>query len=94
MKPSELQKILQSENKLTLAEIKEIIYQLQQDCFWEIYELGKKEFSVDCAKDSIHDCLDVIKTQQKIQFYQGETNAFYICLDLLNKIGENECQKN
>ena len=36
MKPSELQKILQSENKLTLAEIKEIIHQLQQDCFWEI----------------------------------------------------------
>lgn len=62
MRSDELQKILQSDDCLTLDEIKNIIYELKNDCVMfkeDRYEAG---------------------------FYNGEMNAFYICLDLLDKM--------
>lgn len=62
MTTDELQEILQSREKLSLDRVKEIIYQLKNDC-------------VQYHEDSY-----------KAGFYNGESNAFYICLDLLEKV--------
>ena len=62
MTTEKLQQILQSDKALTLNEVKEIIYELKNDCVVfkeDRYEAG---------------------------FYNGEQNAFYICLDLLDKL--------
>lgn len=62
MTTEKLQQILQSDKELTLSEVKEIIYELKNDCVMfkeDRYEAG---------------------------FYNGEQNAFYICLDLLEKV--------
>lgn len=64
MTTEKLQQILQSDKALTLNEVKEIIYELKNDCVVfreDRYEAG---------------------------FYNGELNAFYICLDLLEKVNE------
>ena len=66
MSTKELQTILQSNNSLTLSEIKEIIYQLKNDC------------------------IRVTKSDYETGFYDGEVNAFYICLDLLDKMEETK----
>lgn len=75
MIPAELQKILQSNEKLSVKQVKEIIWQLQQDCFQKKYEL-------------IQDDLTPKEYIAEQRFYDGETNAFYICLDLMEKVGE------
>lgn len=75
MTPAELQKMLQSEDKLTVKQVKEIIWQLKNDCLEQQNKLFDKE-------------MDKIKFNRDYRFYDGETNAFYICLDLLEKVGE------
>ena len=62
MTTEELQKILQSDEQLSLNEVKQIIYELKNDCV---------QYNED---------------QFKAGFYNGELNAFYICLDLLEKV--------
>lgn len=89
MNADELRKILESDNQLTIKEVKNIIYELQHDCFWKICELTGKEFTFK-GTDSINDCISATRPLIERQFYQGETNAFYICLDLLNKVGDEK----
>ena len=89
MTANELRKILESDNKLTIKEVKNIIHELQQDCFWKICELTGQEFTFK-ETDSVNDCIDATKPLMERQFYQGETNAFYLCLDLLDKVGESD----
>lgn len=62
MTTEELQKILQSDEQLSLNEVKQIIYELKNDCV---------QYNED---------------QFKAGFYNGELNAFYLCLDLLEKV--------
>lgn len=92
MNAEELREILESDDKLTIKEVQEIIHKLNQDCSWRICEVARREFStsdsIDYANDYINDCLDTIRAENERQFYQGEVNAFYICLDLLNKVGD------
>lgn len=95
MDANELQEILQSDKKLTLKEVKEIIYKIKQDCLLQICEIAKKENSIVTEKvsgDSIMESINFyqryIQAKSERQFYQGQSNAFYLCLDLLNKIGE------
>lgn len=77
MTPAELQKILRSDEKLTVKQVKEIIWELKQDCFDKTYEMyGKGKLIGELIVDQ--------------KYYQGETNAFYICLDLLEKVEEYE----
>ena len=64
MTNEKLQEILQSNEPLKLDDVKEIIYELKNDC------LGRS-YSEDLWKSG---------------FYNGEGNAFYICLDLLDKV--------
>ena len=92
MTPAELQKILQSDDKLTVKQVKEIIWQLKNDCFNEINNLrGEKQ---ECEKLNFEDCgVDSINRAFRLyleeKFYNGEANAFYICLDLLEKVEDN-----
>ena len=62
MTTEKLQQILQSDKSFTLSEVKEIIYELKNDCV--VFKEDKYEAG----------------------FYNGELNAFYICLDLLEKV--------
>lgn len=73
MTTAELHEILDDENrKLTVDELKEIVYQLKQDCINEQY--------IYIAKND----------GEKAEYYAGEVNAFYICLDLLEHLkGDN-----
>ena len=64
MTSGKLQDILQNKEELTIDEIKQIIYELKNDC------VGAAE----------------ITNRYECGFYNGEINAFYICLDLLDKL--------
>ena len=89
MTPAELQKILQGDEKLTVKQVKEIIWQLKEDCYKEIYKLKEEQKAIkieECGMDGKTDFSFVSYFREK--FYNGETNAFYICLDLLEKVGE------
>ena len=69
MTTAELHEILDDENrKLTVDELKEVVYQLKQDCINEQYEHTMS------------------KNFEKAEYYAGEVNAFYICLDLLEHL--------
>ena len=68
MTANELQDILASNKERTLSEIREILYQLKNDC--------------------IRGACD--ENPYKRGYYQGEVNAFYICLDLLEKLEDND----
>ena len=57
-----LQEILQSDESLKLDDVKEIIYELKNDC---------------CRFE---------ENEYRAGWYNGEMNAFYICLDLLDKV--------
>ena len=71
MTTAELHEILDDENrKLTADELKEVICQLKQDCWDEYYKENAKENA----------------NNFKMANYQGEINAFYICLDLLEHL--------
>ena len=80
MTPAELQKILQSDEKLSVEQVKEIIWQLKNDCLEQQNKLFDK-------------VLEKNKFNRDYGFYDGETNAFYICLDLLAKVGDDNGQK-
>ena len=63
MTANELNDIIQSKEIYSLSEIKEILWQLKNDCVAE------------SAED-----------RDKATYYCGEVNAFYICLDLLDRV--------
>ena len=62
MTTEKLWEIFSSDEQLSLDDVKEIIYELKNDCC----QFHKDEFQAG--------------------FYSGEMNAFYICLDLLDKV--------
>lgn len=62
MTAEKLQEILSSDEQLSLDDVKEIIYELKNDCC----QFNEEPY--------------------KAGFYNGEMNAFYICLDLLDKV--------
>lgn len=71
MTTADLHKILDDEkHKLSLDELKKVIYELKQDCFTEF---GKALETKSQNRQEI----------RKIGFYDGEQNAFQIVLDLL-----------
>lgn len=66
---TDLHKILDDENrKLSLDELKQVIYELKQDCF----------------NEQIREVIN----GRNYYYYGGEQNAFQICLDLLEHLGE------
>lgn len=77
---TDLHKILDDENhKLSLDELKQVIYELKQDCFGETNKL---------RNDRINDTVEKDDFIYKNGFYNGEQNAFQIALDLLEHLGE------
>lgn len=82
MTVEQLHDILDDENrKLTVDELKQIVYRLKLDAAGEF----NKEF--DAAQESLT-LYTTHKHEKLMQFYSGETNAFQICLDLLEHIGD------
>lgn len=67
MTAKDLQSILRSPKKLTIEKVRDILWELREDCFNETLK-------------------DLKKGQE--DFYHGEINAFYICLNLLEKVEE------
>lgn len=64
----ELHEILDDESrKLSRQQLLQVIYELRQDCFDEIYN-----------NENL--------TNLQERFYLGESNAFQICLDLLEHL--------
>lgn len=82
MTKKELHEILDDESrKLTVDELKEVIFHLKNDC---IDALSKYFGGEVKAKEEAPEC----------HYYRGEINAFYICLDLLEHINyENKEQQ-
>ena len=74
MTTAELHEILDDENrKLTVDELKEVVYQLKCDAF---NEATKRICNLE---------------GYSYRFYNGEVNAFQICLDLLEHLkGDHE----
>ena len=93
MTTEKLQAILKGPKKLTLNEIKEILYNLQNDCFDQVYKLHDFPNIVREEKDGVTSFKAVMKRVGEEQFYMGEANAFYICLDLLDKLEVNHGRK-
>ena len=75
MTTSELHEILDDENrKLTADELKEVVYQLKEDCWGEYYKESDKANANN---------INLIT-------YSAEANAFQFCLDLLEHLkGDN-----
>lgn len=74
---TDLHKILDDENcKLSLDELKQVIYEMKQDAF---NEFGKSLERKSLNRQDI----------RNIGFYDGEQNAFQIVLDLLEHLKEN-----
>ena len=91
MTPAELQKILQSDEKLTVKQVKEIIWRLKEDCYKEIYKLKEEQKAINIEECGMDGKMDFSFTSYfSEKFYNGETNAFYICLDLLSKIDDTK----
>lgn len=92
MTPAELQKILQSDEKLTVKQVEEIIWQLKNDCFEEVSKWTKEKKEreiIDVDKWNAEEYLNfAVSPYLEEKFYYGEINAFYICLDLLEKVEE------
>jgi hypothetical protein len=65
MTANELNDIIQSKEIYSLNEIKEILWQVKNDCVAECAEYAEKKESM---------------------YYTGEITAFYICLDLLDRL--------
>lgn len=79
MTTADLHKILDDENrKLSLDELKQVIYELKQDCVDKYCE------AFDTGDFSSHEIA------RKMNFYNGEQNAFQVCLDLLEHSQDQE----
>lgn len=71
MATAELQKILDDENnKITMKELSQIVYDLKRDTWGEYYKENDKKYA----------------NNYKLAFYDGETNAFQIVIDLLDHL--------
>ena len=71
MNTAELHEILDNKNKkITPKKLCQILYELKQDTWGEYYKENDK-------KDA---------NNYKLAFYDGETNAFQIVLDLLSRL--------
>lgn len=79
---SELHEILDNEQrKLSPAELRQVIYELKQDCFEQTNKLLIETANGEIEReDYLH----------KNGFYNGEQNAFQIVLDLLEHLKGEE----
>lgn len=84
MTTAELHEILDNPNKhLTPVEMKEVIYKLKLDAFHEAEKYHEAKVIAELNHDmSQHQALALFN------YYVGESNAFQICLDLLEHLVE------
>ena len=74
----QLHEILDDEKrKVSKEELAQIIYELKQDCLNEVYCIDQGYYSPNTANAYEH-------------FYMGKSNAFQICLDLIEHLGETK----
>ena len=79
MTKSELFAILDNEDKkYTLSELQNIIYELETDCVQMGYEVNRKPFK------------DLHSEYYNKGYYNGEQNAFRLCLRLLEHLKGTE----
>lgn len=77
----QLHEILDNEDrKLSVKELKQVIYELKQDCFDKVVQLSHK-FSNVVLTEEMRKSFTIDSS-----FYNGEINAFEIALDLLEHL--------
>ncbi len=78
----EIYEILDNEDRtISLSELKQALYELKNDCTRE----GQKH--LDAALDADKTDLDTIRKEfENYKYYMGESNAFQICLDLIQHL--------
>lgn len=82
MTDTELHEILDNEQrKLSPAELRQVIYELKQDCLKEMAKLLEEYNNWGCEREDY---------LPKNGFYNGEQNAFQIVLDLLEHLKGKE----
>lgn len=62
---------------------------------------GNEKLSIKQVKEAIKYLHDMAEENYKVEtlaslkkYHSGQVNAFYICLDLLEKVGEDEIKSN
>ena len=95
MKPIELQAILRNPKKLSLKKIKHIIYELKKDCYDEIYKLQNENPPnlIKIEQDGMTSIRATLQNVGREEFLTGAADAFYICLDLLDKLEVDDGKK-
>lgn len=91
MTPAELQKILQSDEKLTVKQVKEIMRELMKETIGKGLDLQKNR----CRQmsNNINDLTIQIQPLFEEKFCEGQIRSLCICLDLLEKVEEEDEEK-
>lgn len=84
MTPAELQKILQSDEKLTVKQVKEIMRELMKETISKGLDLQK--YRCTQMSNNINDLAIQIQPLFEEKFYEGQIRSLGICLDLLEKV--------
>ena len=84
----ELQKILQSEDKLTVKQVKEIMRALMKETIGKGLDLQK--YKCIQMSNNINELAIQIQPLFEEKFCEGQIRSLGICLDLLEKVGEDE----
>ena len=91
MTPTELQKILKSDEKLSVEQVKEIMRELMKETIGKGLDLQK--YKCIQMSNNISDLAIQIQPLFEEKFYEGQIKSFGICLDLLAKVGDDNGQK-
>lgn len=86
MTPAELQKILQSDEKLTVKQVEEIMRELMKETIGKGLDLQK--YKCIQISNNINDLAIQIQPLFEEKFCEGQIKSLGICLDLLEKVGE------
>lgn len=86
MTPAELQKILISDEKLTVKQVKEIMRELMKETISKGLDLQK--YKCIQMSNNINDLAIQIQPLFEEKFCEGQIKSMGICLDLLEKVEE------
>ena len=84
----ELQKILKSDDELSVKQIKEIICELMKEAISESLDIQK--YKCIQMSNNINELAIQIQPLFEEKFYEGQIKSLGVCLDLLEKVEEDE----
>lgn len=87
MTPAELQKTLQSDESLTIKQVKEIICEIMKETINKSLDIKYNKVMLTNNIGSL--AMEMQSYCEKI-FCEGQMKGLNICLDLLEKVGDDE----